>query len=669
MGAYPYLDDLNVTYGDSADSVGAYLTVSYSTIPLIDSIADAEQLEVLWFSPALTDVNGALIPTTSLDAADIFSSGVIPSTTYLVDPMAKTITIDQTAVQSTAFITSDGEPLYRAKVEPSDSNVLTVQRSTPIGSKLVEFAAGSRITPGQLNLSDDQLFYKLQELTKQADDLFGIATVTGIIDDGEDVTNLSELTDVTLTPLNDGDALFWTGAYWTNGGISIGTLTDVADSLTETPGFVLTWDGSQWISAAPTGDGNIYVNSVNGETGTVVLTTSDLANDAGYITEPDIPQNISYYNNDSQYITVDTAPVTSVNGETGDVVIDVPENLNDLDDVQAIAPVMGQALRWDSNSRQWKPGGAGVVTPETMPLPFIFQLDESTFDINEIDNFSKIVPSSPMHNGGPAIGSVLDLGYREYFQRSLSTDPDAGYYPVKRIAIDFPGHLRDAGVPPYGDNPNTSNNWQRVGYIPTTILDSIPGLSSLYRGSFSSTMYTTPMAMMQSVVPSTAALGDVALASPVASAGVNENEVDWTDYLIRWDGTSPELATNYGDDSRWRIAEDVDSDGELEFGDFMFKGPYGAFLKGATASQSIARTTINGTEVYSVSTPNPTSWQGAMSTDALADPSTLTTPYWQSALPNGVEVRTYPLYTEREQTYHRQTYDFMDFSVPPSLSP
>ena len=64
------------------------------------------------------------------------------------------------------------------------------------------------------------------------------------------------------------------------------------------------WNGSTWVELeASTGSS---VESVNGKSGVVVLKTSDLENDSGYITIGDVPD----------------APVTSVNSKTGVVVLD-----------------------------------------------------------------------------------------------------------------------------------------------------------------------------------------------------------------------------------------------------------------------------------------------------------------------------------------------------------
>lgn len=73
--------------------------------------------------------------------------------------------------------------------------------------------------------------------------------------------------------------------------------------------------------------------------------TSDLVNDSGFITSSDVPTKTSELQNDSGFITdagvtsfngstgavTYTAPVTSVNGSTGAVTISVPSKTSDLD--------------------------------------------------------------------------------------------------------------------------------------------------------------------------------------------------------------------------------------------------------------------------------------------------------------------------------------------------
>jgi len=128
------------------------------------------------------------------------------------------------------------------------------------------------------------------------------------------------------------------------------------------------YDGSQWVELGQAGASGVI--SVNGETGTVVLTTADLANDSGYITAADIPvdsvngktgvvvltatdvgaattaqgeaadtalqpgDDITELNNNAGFITAAEVPadaVTSVNSKVGEVVLNAA-------DVGALAP-------------------------------------------------------------------------------------------------------------------------------------------------------------------------------------------------------------------------------------------------------------------------------------------------------------------------------------------
>lgn len=71
--------------------------------------------------------------------------------------------------------------------------------------------------------------------------------------------------------------------------------------------------------------GQAGVLSVNGMTGDVTLTASDVGALADTTT---IPTRTSQLTNDSGYIT--SVPVSSVNGQTGNVVLNIPTNTSDL---------------------------------------------------------------------------------------------------------------------------------------------------------------------------------------------------------------------------------------------------------------------------------------------------------------------------------------------------
>ena len=122
---------------------------------------------------------------------------------------------------------------------------------------------------------------------------------------------------------------------------SIAQLGDV-DPSGVVDGQVLVYNGSEgrWVPADQTGGGGA-VDSVNGQTGAVVLVVSDLANDANYITAAeapvqisDIPTNNNQLLNGAGYITSAEAPV-----QPGDLAtVATTGSYNDLTDKPTIVP-------------------------------------------------------------------------------------------------------------------------------------------------------------------------------------------------------------------------------------------------------------------------------------------------------------------------------------------
>ena len=122
---------------------------------------------------------------------------------------------------------------------------------------------------------------------------------------------------------------------------SIAQLGDV-DPSGVADGQVLVYSSSEgkWIPADQTGGGGA-VESVNGQTGAVVLVVSDLANDANYITAAeapvqvsDIPTNNNQLLNGAGYITSAEAPV-----QPGDLAtVATTGSYNDLTDRPTIVP-------------------------------------------------------------------------------------------------------------------------------------------------------------------------------------------------------------------------------------------------------------------------------------------------------------------------------------------
>lgn len=98
----------------------------------------------------------------------------------------------------------------------------------------------------------------------------------------------------------------------------VGALSDTTTIPTRTSQLT---NDSGFITSAP-------VSSVNGQTGNVVLNiptnTSDLTNDSGFLTSA-----VTSFNGQSGAVTY-TPPVTQVNGQTGNVTINVPTRVGQL---------------------------------------------------------------------------------------------------------------------------------------------------------------------------------------------------------------------------------------------------------------------------------------------------------------------------------------------------
>ena len=98
--------------------------------------------------------------------------------------------------------------------------------------------------------------------------------------------------------------------------------------------------GAEWSNEQ--GGGGGAVNSVNGQTGDVVLTASDVG--ALPDTTP-IPTKTSDLNNDSGFITAASAPVQSVNGQTGTVTLSIPTKTSDLNNDSGFITAAGAPVQ------------------------------------------------------------------------------------------------------------------------------------------------------------------------------------------------------------------------------------------------------------------------------------------------------------------------------------
>ena len=98
----------------------------------------------------------------------------------------------------------------------------------------------------------------------------------------------------------------------------------------------------EWVNQS--GGGGGAVDSVNGQTGTVVLD----ADDVGAL--PDSTTYVASFNGNTGAVTY-AAPVTSVNTQTGDVVLSIPSTAADVGAIAApSSPATGAFLVWSGSA-------------------------------------------------------------------------------------------------------------------------------------------------------------------------------------------------------------------------------------------------------------------------------------------------------------------------------
>ena len=151
------------------------------------------------------------------------------------------------------------------------------------------------------------------------------------------------------------------------------------------------------------------VQSVNGQTGNVVLTTDDISEGSTnlYYTDARVDARINAASIDdlgdvdtstnaptngqvlkwdgSNWVPADeSSSVTSVNGQTGAVVL----NLDDINDVNAPTTSDGQLLSWDNTASEWQAVDASSVGRTTL-----VGLDDTPSDYTEANGYTLKVKS------------------------------------------------------------------------------------------------------------------------------------------------------------------------------------------------------------------------------------------------------------------------------------
>ena len=209
-------------------------------------------------------------------------------------------------------------------------------------TKLAGIEAGAQVN------TVDSVNTQTGAVVLDADDIDDTATTNKFTTAG-DISKLSGIesgADVT-----DATNVAAAGALM-SGTAVISDLNDVA-STTPTDGQVLTYDTTNgWQPETPTG----AVDSVNGQTGTVVLDADDIDDTATtnkFTTAADISKLAGIE------AGAEVNDVNSVNGQTGAVSLDTA----DLTDVDTTAPTDGQVLRYVSASSKYVPTTLSSTAP------------------------------------------------------------------------------------------------------------------------------------------------------------------------------------------------------------------------------------------------------------------------------------------------------------------
>jgi hypothetical protein len=171
--------------------------------------------------------------------------------------------------------------------------------------------------------------------------------------DGGGASTLAGLLDTDTSGVEDGDILVYrtaTGNWTAETQSLVGSIDDLSDVDTSTTApavnQALIWDGSEWVPGDVAQDAP--VDSVNGQTGAVVLTAADVGaatSAQGSLADSAVQpgDNISDLTNNAGYITaaeVPSVPVTSVAGKTGNVTL-VKADITDFSDADYATAAQG----------------------------------------------------------------------------------------------------------------------------------------------------------------------------------------------------------------------------------------------------------------------------------------------------------------------------------------
>lgn len=269
------------------------------------------------------------------------------------------------------------------------------------------------------------------------------------------------------------------------GGGGVNTLAALLDTDVTgvQDGYVLVYrsDTGDWTAEVPDFGGD--VESVNGQTGVVVLTADDvgalesgdnvseLVNDAGYITLADVP---------------DDAPVDSVNGQTGVVVLDA-DDIDDTSTVHKFATAAQLSLADTSvqpgDSISELTNDAGYITLAEVPAAPVDSVNGQTGTVVlTADDVGALEPGDNISDLNNDVGYITDAGVTQIVAgANVTVDPVNGTGVVTINASS-------SGIP---EAPLDGNYYVRASSSWVKLTDALSALGVVFTDPVDAGNFTT----------------------------------------------------------------------------------------------------------------------------------------------------------------------------------
>ena len=263
----------------------------YSAIPLLDSIDDASQLEIYWNVKYVKRVDDSVKIDVDTLAADVRAQlRLLDGSLWQVDNDTKELFITSDLVNrevtagGVAYMYGPDAGLGIDAPAVADNQYIEIRRATSLDNRLVTFQPGTRLTSANLNISNEQMFNALQEITK-----YGIFAIGGSETAGKP-------------------------------DISENSITELRDVATFTSAGFLQWNGTEVISL-PLSTGNFVPVTNTGAAEGEALVVTNTSSLGGYSWERLIAADINRRSGNSEnldsYLSTQSGLVQGIDSRTG----------------------------------------------------------------------------------------------------------------------------------------------------------------------------------------------------------------------------------------------------------------------------------------------------------------------------------------------------------------